>query len=102
MEPTQLARIHLECALRLTNCEFLVDWLKTTTNTMTGSTTTTTTTTIQPKSTRGRKPGAATNESRCTWKRTDGTCCKNGHTADSMFCKIHAPKAHLITGASEC
>jgi hypothetical protein len=94
--PTDLARIHLECALRLTNREFLVDCLKATTNA------TTTVAPPQPKSTRGRKPGAATEESRCTWKRTNGTCCKNGRAESSAFCKIHMTKAHLITGASEC
>jgi hypothetical protein len=95
--PTDLARIHLECALRLTNREFLVDWLKTTTN----ATTEPTATTIS-KSTRGRKPGAATEDKRCIWKRVDGTYCKNGRTGDSTFCKLHVAKAHLITGATEC
>ena len=90
--PTDLARIHLECALRLTNREFLIDWV---TNVIT-------TPTVQPKSTRGRKPGAATEEHRCIWKRMDGTCCKNGRTTDSSYCKIHVSKAHLVNGASEC
>ncbi len=96
MEPDTLARIHLECALRLTNREFLVDWIKASTNTTTDIPTPQPKS--HPKSTRGRKPGAADESNRCTWKRTDDTCCKNARTTDSTFCKIHMSKAHLITG----
>ncbi len=98
MEPDALARIHLECALRLTNREFLVDWLKTTTNTTMATPTSQPQPHPHPKSTRGRKPGAADEVNRCTWKRTGDTCCKNARTTDSAFCNIHISKAHLITG----
>jgi hypothetical protein len=91
MEPAQLARIHLECALRLTNRDFLVAWIQSTTNT-----TATSTNTPTPPSGRGRRPGAADDATRCTWKRTGGTSCKNARTNTSLFCRIHVPKAHLL------
>jgi hypothetical protein len=89
MDAEKLARIHLDCALRLTGRDFLVAWL--------AETQTTTNTTTSPG--RGRRPGAAEDTHRCTWKRTGGPQCKNGRVADSQFCKIHVTKAHLLAGA---
>jgi len=45
---------------------------------------------------RGRRPGAAPDDARCKWKMSDGTQCKNAHTAEAQYCKIHVGKIDLI------
>ncbi len=89
MDAETLAKVHLNCALQLTNRDFLVAWL--------AETQTTTNTTTQR---RGRKPGATVSEEeRCVWKHKSGDQCKNRHAEAGSYCKIHAAKAHLIAGA---
>lgn len=45
---------------------------------------------------RGRKPGAAEEQSRCHWVLADKSQCKNGQQDDTNYCKIHLPKVHLL------
>lgn len=45
---------------------------------------------------RGRRPGAADNESRCHWILADKSQCKNSQQDSSQYCKIHLPKVHLL------
>jgi hypothetical protein len=90
MDAETLAKVHLNCALQLTNRDFLVAWL---------AETTTNTTTTTPMQRRGRKPGAPVSEAeRCAWKHKNGDQCKNRHIESEAYCKIHAVKAHLIDG----
>ena len=89
MEPTELARIHLECAIKLVGRDFIAAWLAPATP-------------PEPKQTsRGRKPGAAAPEVRCVWKFVNGEQCKNARDADSTACKIHRKKLHLIDGSGD-
>ena len=48
---------------------------------------------------RGRKPGAAPAESRCTWISADKQC-KNTKCADTPYCKIHQAKQAAIDAAA--
>jgi hypothetical protein len=82
----ELARIHLETAIALTNADTVRAWLAPTTPAATG--------------TRGRKPGAAPAETRCDWTLIAGGQCKNAKIAGSDHCKIHVDKAAAITAAS--
>ena len=51
-------------------------------------------------SNRGRKPGAAPAESRCSWKMSDDKQCKNTKSDEGTYCKIHAAKAVAIDDAA--
>ncbi len=51
-------------------------------------------------SNRGRKPGAAPAESRCSWKMSDDKQCKNTKSDGGTYCKIHAAKAAAIDDAA--
>lgn len=48
---------------------------------------------------RGRKPGAAPAETRCTWSAADKQC-KNTKCADTPYCKIHQAKQAAIDAAA--
>ena len=50
-----------------------------------------------PSQSRGRKPGAAAEEIRCSWKPTEARWCKNGRAPESVYCRIHIGKAHLLS-----
>lgn len=93
-----LARLHLETALKLTSREYIMDWLTATPKPLTPVAETIQLVESSPKITvkRGRKPGAATPESRCIWKMTTGDLCKNGRHGTSEYCKIHISKTHII------
>jgi len=45
---------------------------------------------------RGRRPGAADNENRCSWILADKSQCKNSQQDSTHYCKIHLPKVHLL------
>jgi hypothetical protein len=93
--PEQLARHHIDLAIQLTNRTFVelyVTQCPTTTVTTTGPP-------ASPKSGRGRRPGAAPTEQRCSWKMADDAQCKNAKTAQTEFCKLHVSKASLVTSA---
>jgi hypothetical protein len=87
MEPTELARIHLECVEKLVGRSFIADWLADT-NTI-------------PVTSRGRKPGAAAPAIRCIWTFVNGEQCKNARDKDSTACKIHRKKLHLLDTSTE-
>ena len=98
-----LARLHLETALKLTSREFVTEWLKDVPVPVLLSPVAevlqlvhSTPPTMSAASKRGRKPGAATPESRCIWKMTTGDQCKNGRYNTSEYCKIHISKTHII------
>ena len=100
-----LARLHLETALKLTSREFVSEWLAIAPAPVPAPLTPVpdviqlfypTPTTSPVVSKRGRKPGAATPESRCIWKMTTGDQCKNGRYNTSEYCKIHISKTHII------
>ena len=81
-----LARIHLETALALTSRAF-VDALLLQKQQQQQ---------VEPKSTRGRKPGAAPLETRCAWNVGMESHCKNNRKGENSYCQIHLGKVHLI------
>jgi hypothetical protein len=91
----ELAHIHLETAVALVGAETVRSWLTNNPPTENPST--------SPSSgkIRGRKPGAAPEESRCTWKLSTGDQCKNTKLEGGVHCKIHASKAEAISAAAE-
>jgi hypothetical protein len=90
MEPTELARIHVECALKLVGRDMVTSWLAELSASESSTAPSTQTTS------RGRKPGAAPDNLRCVWKFVSGERCKNARITDSTACKIHCKKLHLI------
>ena len=87
-----LARLHLETAVRLTSRAFVESWLAS------SSAAPAPTAAPQPKSNRGRKPGAAPSETRCAWNKDNNTehQCKNTRHEANSYCRIHLGKIHLI------
>jgi hypothetical protein len=83
-----LARIHLETALALTSRAF-VDALLLQKQQQQAQV-------QEPKSTRGRKPGAAPLETRCAWNVGMEGHCKNNRKGENSYCQIHLGKVHLI------
>ncbi len=102
----ELARFHLETALKLTSKSFIAAWLSTGTASppSPAATVVATTTPAPPPPAaaghRGRKPGAAPEGERCEWTLVAGDRCKNRKTETGSFCKIHAGKIHLVDAAS--
>jgi hypothetical protein len=90
----ELARIHLETAIALVGIATVSSYLTNDPPTENPSTT--------PPSgkTRGRKPGAAPEESRCIWKLSSGDQCKNTKLEGRTHCKIHTSKADAISAAA--
>lgn len=85
--PQELARFHIETAIKLIGREAVVAML--------------TVGNAGPAANggaggRGRRPGAAPDDTRCQWILTDGTQCKNAHTTTTTYCKIHVSKVDLI------
>jgi hypothetical protein len=88
-----LARLHLETAVALKGLVFVQEWINgQEQNSQQLSTPT-------QESGRGRKPGAAAPEVRCTWTLVAGGQCKNTKMAGSEYCKIHDGKASAISAA---
>lgn len=90
--PQELARFHVETAIKLVGREAIVAMLTAPAaaapaNGGCGSAT---------AGGRGRRPGAAPDDTRCQWILTDGSQCKNAHTTTTTYCKIHAAKIDLI------
>lgn len=91
--PEELARFHIETAIQLVGRERVLALLVSPVETAQVSSP------AAPAGgagARGRRPGAAPDDARCKWKMTDGTQCKNAHTAEAVYCKIHAGKIDLI------
>lgn len=91
----ELARIHLETAIALTNTDTILAWM-----TKPHSTPPSSPIASGGGKPRGRKPGAAAEESRCTWMLTSGGQCKNAKVEGSSHCKIHAIKSTAIAAAA--
>ncbi len=89
--PQELARFHIETAIKLIGREAVVALLSAAPPAAAGGA-------GAPAAAagRGRRPGAAPEESRCQWILTDGTQCKNAYTAATSYCKIHIAKIDLI------
>ena len=101
----ELARFHLETALKLTSKSFIATWLSAGAAPPPSTAATAATTPPAAPSTastghRGRKPGAAPDEHRCEWTLVAGDRCKNRKAETGSFCKIHAGKIHLVDAAS--
>ena len=96
----ELARFHLETALKLTSKSFIATWLSA--GAAPPPTTATAAVTTPPAAIghRGRKPGAAPDEHRCEWTLVAGDRCKNRKAETGSFCKIHVGKIHLVDGAA--
>lgn len=91
--PTELACVHLECALALKGTTFIQTWL---TEKQSGAAPMNS----LPVSKRGRKPGAAPIDARCAWVSPNGSQCKNHRADNSTACGIHVNKIHLINAAA--
>ena len=91
MNSTDLARLHVETAVKLTSVdrvkEILAEYETGSSNTASATPT---------KSTRGRKPGAAAPESRCHWNIGTEAQCKNNQKDGNSYCGMHIGKIHLI------
>ena len=94
----ELARIHLDTAIALVGITTVRSYL--TNDPPTENPLTATTATTASGKPRGRKPGAAPEESRCIWKLSSGTQCKNTKLEGYNHCKIHTAKADAISAAA--
>jgi hypothetical protein len=96
MNTLDLARLHVETAIKLSNLghvkELLVAYEAGTLPAM-----------VVPavKSTRGRKPGAAPAENRCHWNIGTESQCKNNQKDSNSYCGMHIGKFHLIDTSAE-
>jgi hypothetical protein len=98
-QTAKLCRFHLDTVVMLSSRQFIIDWLKETDSEKIqheepaeqGEPQPT-----QPKSKRGRRPGAASEEARCTWQLHNKGQCKNAKQDGSDYCKMHVSKAALI------
>lgn len=91
----ELAILNLESAVALKGEQFVRNWITCLHQDTPPSTAVPTTT-----NSRGRKPGAAAPESRCTWTLKAGDLCKNAKLPESNYCKIHESRAAAIAAAS--
>ena len=89
--PEELARFHIETAIKLVGRDRVLAMLVSTPAPAAGGAGA-----AHQKDNRGRRPGAAPDDARCQWKLTDGSQCKNAKTTDKGYCKIHAGKVDLI------
>ena len=92
MNSTDLARFHVETAVKLTS----VAHVRTLIDAMESVGATAASAASAPKSTRGRKPGAAAPESRCHWNIGTEAQCKNNQKDGNSYCGMHIGKIHLI------
>jgi hypothetical protein len=83
-EKEKLALLQLESAITLTSLDFVEKWLHEKKQ--------------HPdvKMGRGRRPGAAPEEERCTWILVDKSQCKNARHESHSYCRIHLGKIHLV------
>ena len=93
MNSTDLARLHVETAVKLTSVAHVQSLLD-------GYGSSTTVPATAPKSTRGRKPGAAATEARCHWNIGSDSQCKNNKKGENSYCGMHIGKIHLIDDVS--
>lgn len=96
MNSQDLARLHVETAVKLTSVARVKELVAAY---ETGSSDTGPAATV-PKSTRGRKPGAAAAEHRCHWNIGTESQCKNNQKDGNSYCGMHIGKIHLIDTAT--
>jgi hypothetical protein len=84
----ELARLHIDTAVKLMGKEYVSQYL--------ASVAAAPTAVAEPKAGRGRKPGAAPAESRCNWNTGQESHCKNKRFESNSYCKIHVGKIHLV------
>ncbi len=84
----ELARLHIDTAVKLMGKEFVVQHLATVATPAPAP--------AAASSGRGRKPGAAPAESRCAWNAGQESHCKNKRFESNSYCKIHVGKIHLV------
>ena len=110
MNSQELARMHVEMAVKLTSVAHVQSLLDsssssstavtaTTATAATAATATATAATAAAKSNRGRRPGAAAIESRCQWNVGSESQCKNNKKDANSYCGMHLGKIHLIDPA---
>jgi hypothetical protein len=92
----ELARLHLEVAVKLTSKAFVSAWLGEATAPVPAPAPTPASASAQTQGHRGRKPGAAPDGERCEWTLVAGDRCKNRRLDTGSFCKIHVGKIHLV------
>jgi hypothetical protein len=85
----ELARLHIDTAIKLVGKEFVTQYLAAIPAPPVPAPT-------ESKSGRGRKPGAAPAESRCAWNAGQESHCKNKRFESNSYCKIHVGKIHLV------
>lgn len=98
MNSTDLARLHVETAVKLTSISHVQSLLDSYGSIGAGAGAVSVT--PAPKSTRGRKPGAAATEARCHWNIGTDAQCKNNKKGENSYCGMHIGKIHLIDEGS--
>jgi len=106
MNSQELARIHVETAVKLTSVAYVRSLLdsygsvsvpgSSSAQATAQATATATAQATASKSNRGRRPGAAATESRCQWNIGSETQCKNNKKDANSYCGMHLGKIHLI------
>ena len=101
MNSQELARLHVETALKLTSVTHVQSLLDSYSSACEAppATATATATATASKSNRGRRPGAAAPESRCQWNVGSESQCKNNKKDANSYCGMHLGKIHLIDPA---
>jgi len=89
MNSQDLARLHVETAVKLTSVARVKELLAAYESSEVPAS-------GVPKSTRGRKPGAAAAEHRCHWNIGTEAQCKNNQKDGNSYCGMHIGKIHLI------
>jgi hypothetical protein len=92
MNSADLARLHVETAVKLTSVAHVRSLLAAHES---GPVVVTAEKSTE-KSTRGRRPGAAAPESRCHWNIGTESQCKNNQKDGNSYCGMHIGKIHLI------
>ena len=99
MNSQELARLHVETAVKLTSVAHVQGLLDSYGPSSATATATAVTAQVASKSNRGRKPGAAAAESRCQWNVGSESQCKNNKKDANSYCGMHLGKIHLIDPA---
>jgi len=103
MNSIDLARLHVETAVKLTSVAHVHTLLDAISSDSSGAGAVAVAVAVAAstaKSTRGRKPGAAAPESRCHWNIGTESQCKNNQKDGNSYCGMHIGKIHLIDPSS--
>jgi len=102
MNSQELARLHVETAVKLTSAAHVQSLLDSYLSSSACEAPTAqaqaqaTAQATASKSNRGRRPGAAATESRCQWNVGSESQCKNNKKDANSYCGMHLGKIHLI------